>query len=174
MGRQRIAEICVGIFMILGIVALIFLAFKVSGLTSYSYADSYYIQANFQNIGDLKARAPITIAGVRIGEITSITLNQQTYEAIVKMRIDDNAEIPVDSTANIYTAGLIGSNYISITPGFASDYLKNGDTLERTNQAMILQDIIGQLLYSFKSGSGTDKDCNQNNTATQPAGGKSQ
>lgn len=153
MGRQRVAEISVGIFMILGILALIFLAFKVSGLTSYSYANSFSINAPFQNIGDLKVRAPVTIAGVKIGEITDIVLDEQTYQAVVKMRIDNGTEIPVDSTANIYTAGLIGSNYISITPGFSNVFLKEGDVLQRTNQAMILQDIIGQLLYSFKGGS---------------------
>src|SRR3990167_4847966 len=146
MARQRIIEICVGLFMILGILAFGFLAFKVSGLTTYSYGDSYTITADFQNIGDLKVRAPVTVAGVKVGLITDIQLNTETYEAVVTMRIDHSDLIPVDSTANIYTAGLIGSNYISITPGFSDQYLKNGGVLERTNQAMILQDIIGQLL----------------------------
>lgn len=158
MGRQKVTEIGVGVFMILGILALVFLAFKVSGLTSYSYAKSFEIKADFQNIGDLKVRAPITIAGVRVGEITSITLDPETYQAVVHMRIEHDEKIPIDSTANIYTAGLIGSNYISLTPGFSDTYLKNGDVLQRTNQAMILQDIIGQLLYSFKSGDSKDKD----------------
>lgn len=172
MSRQRVFEFCVGIFMILGIVALVFLAFKVSGLTSYSSGSSYNITASFQNIGDLKERAPVTIAGVRIGQITSITLNPETYEAVVHMRIDGNDQIPVDSTANIYTAGLIGSNYISITPGFSEAFLKNGGKIERTNQAMILQNIIGQLLYSFKGGSDDKKSSSEpanNATASVPA-----
>jgi len=173
MGRQRVAEISVGIFMIIGIAALIFLAFKVSGLTSYSYSNSYNIQASFENVGDLKVRAPVTIAGVKIGEITDIQLNPQTYQATVYMRIDHQEQIPIDSTANIYTEGLIGSNYISLTPGFADTYLKNGDTLERTNSAMILQNIIGQLLYSFKGGS-SDKDKSSGDATNGSTEGASQ
>lgn len=147
---QRYFETSVGLFIVLAIGALIFLAFKVSGLTAYSYPDSYFITANFENIGDLKIRAPVTVAGVRVGEITNIQLDSQTYQAIVSMRIEADDKIPVDSTANIYTAGLIGANYISITPGFSDQYLKNNDQLQRANSAMILQNIIGQLLYSFK------------------------
>ncbi len=161
--------------MILGIAALVFLALKVSGLTSYSYGSSYKITASFQNIGDLKERAPVTVAGVRIGQVTKITLDPVTYEAVVHMRIEDHDQLPVDSTANIYTAGLIGSNYISITPGFSDTFLKNGGKIERTNQAMILQNIIGQLLYSFKNdssdqeSSGSDNSNSTNTSSKVPA-----
>jgi len=172
MGRQRVAEFYVGIFMILGIIALIFLAFKVSGLTTYSYGDGYQITAAFENIGDLKVRAPVTIAGVRIGQITKIHLNPVTYQAVVTMRIENEDKIPNDSTANIFTAGLIGSNYISITPGFSDDYLKNDGKLERTNQAMILQNIIGQLLYSFKGGDDKKDDDSSTATSTTTGGNK--
>lgn len=165
MAKQRFADVSVGVFMLLGVLALLFLAFKVSGLTSFSYSNSYQITASFENIGDLKIRAPVTIAGVRIGEITKINLNPQTYQAIVTMRIEGQEKIPVDSTANIYTAGLIGSNYISLTPGFSEDYLKNGDVLARTNQAMILQNIIGQLLYSFTNKGDDDKKTDNSATA---------
>src|SRR3989338_5272652 len=168
MARQRIIEICVGIFMILGILALLFLAFKVSGLTTYSYANSYKITADFQNIGDLKVRAPVTMAGVKVGQITDIQLDPETYAAIVTMRIDRQDLIPIDSTANIYTAGLIGSNYVSITPGFSNQFLKSGDVLQRTNQAMILQDVIGQLLYSLKGGD-SDNDTSQQQAANGSA-----
>jgi phospholipid/cholesterol/gamma-HCH transport system substrate-binding protein len=163
MSQKRLLEFIVGLFILIAIIAFVFLAFKVSGLTSYSTSDSYDITASFQNIGDLKVRAPVTIAGVSIGEVTDISLNPTTYEAIVSMNLARKDKIPEDSTANIYTAGLIGSNYISITPGFSETNLKNGERLQRTNQAMILQNIIGQLLYSFKS-----KDSKKTTTA-QPA-----
>jgi phospholipid/cholesterol/gamma-HCH transport system substrate-binding protein len=167
MSRMRFVEFLVGLFILIAIVAFVFLAFKVSGLTSYSSSDSYQITASFQNIGDLKVRAPVTIAGVSIGEITDIKLNPQTYEAIVTMQIKSAAKIPEDSTANIFTAGLIGSNYISITPGFSETILKNGQRLQRTNQAMILQNIIGQLLYSFKSGDSKKSDSTPTTTSVE-------
>lgn len=164
--RQRGIEFIVGLFMIVCILCLLFLAFKVSGLTSFSYANSYTVTANFQNIGDLKVRAPVTIAGVNIGDISDIRLNPQTYEAVVTMRIYSSAEIPVDSTANIYTAGLIGSNYISLTPGFSDQYLKNGGQITQTNPALILQNLIGQLLYTLKGGE--DKEKSSTTAATSP------
>jgi phospholipid/cholesterol/gamma-HCH transport system substrate-binding protein len=168
MARQRLFELCVGCFMIIGLLALVFLAFKVSGLTSFSSGNTYRVTAAFDNIGDLKVRAPVTVAGVNIGQITEITLNPVTYRAVVTMDIDHEDKIPVDSTANIFTAGLIGSNYISLTPGFSDEYVKNGGKIDRTNQAMILQNIIGQLLYSFKSG---DKSSDAKKDATPVATG---
>lgn len=174
MHNQRLIEVVVGIFIIIAILCLIFLAFKVSGLTSYSYSNAYTVSADFQNIGDLKPRAPVTVAGVRVGEITAISLDDASYTAKVTMRIDSTDKIPVDSTANIYTAGLIGSNYISITPGFSEEYLKDGGQITRTNQAMILQNVIGQLLFSLKSGdskSQSSGDDAETQAAPAPAGG---
>lgn len=157
MNKQRAIEVTVGVFVIIAILCLIFLAIRVSGLTSSSYSNTYQVTASFENVGDLKARAPVTIAGVRIGKITNIHLNPQTYQAVVTMEIDGKDKVPVDSTANIFTAGLIGSNYISLTPGFSEQYLKNGSVIQRTNQALILQNVIGQLLFSLKSDSGKSK-----------------
>lgn len=151
MNRQRYINLIVGAFMIAAIVSLIVLAFRVSGLTSYTAANTYTVTAAFTNIGDLKVRAPVTIAGVTIGRITDITLNAQTYKAIVTMQIDKNENnIPTDSTASILTAGLLGANYIGITPGFDTTFLKEGSVIENTNQALILQNLIGQLMFSLK------------------------
>lgn len=155
--RKRVAETCVGLLIIVGFVALAFLAFKVSGLTWQPMGQTYTIKANFDNIGDLKERAPVSVAGVKVGTVTNIALNSKTYEAVVTMTINKDEQIPVDSTANIYTQGLLGSNYVSITPGFTDNFLSNGDTLERTNSAMILQNIIGQLMYSFKNQGSSNK-----------------
>ena len=170
MARKRVAETCVGLLIIIGFLALAFLAFKVSGLSWRSLGNTYTIKANFNNIGDLKERSPVTIAGVKVGQITDITLNPQTYEAQVTMRIDQDQKIPATSTVNIYTQGLIGSNYISIEPGFGDTYLSDGDTLERTNSAMILQNIIGQLMYSFKHSGSSD---NSSQSSSTPNNSKS-
>jgi phospholipid/cholesterol/gamma-HCH transport system substrate-binding protein len=162
-GKQRLIETSVGVFIILGIVALAFLAFKVSGLTVFSGGETYRVSAEFESIGDLEIRAPVTIAGVRVGEVSSIDLDPTTYQAMVRMHIDDGIKIPEDSTANIYTAGLIGANYISLTPGLSETYLKNRGKIERTNQALILQNVIGQLLFSLKSDS-KEKSAKENTT----------
>lgn len=156
--KKYYLEFIVGTFMIAGILALAALAFKVSGLTWMNNHETYAVTAEFTHIGDLKVRAPVTIAGVTIGRVTKITLDPVTFKAIVTLSINAREnEIPSDSTANIYTAGLIGSNYISITPGFEETYLKEGSKIENTNQALILQNIIGQLLYKTKGDNDKNK-----------------
>jgi phospholipid/cholesterol/gamma-HCH transport system substrate-binding protein len=143
--------------MVLGFIAFAFLAIKVSGLTTLNNSDTYQVTADFVDIGDLKVRAPVTIAGVTVGRVSNIDLDPKTYEAKVTLEIENHINnIPIDSTANIFTAGLLGSNYISITPGFSEEFLKDGAMIEKTNQAMILQNIIGQLMYSL-----TNKDKEQ-------------
>lgn len=149
-------EVLVGLFMIAGIAALIFLAFKVSGLTEYGNGDYYVIYAEFDNIGDLKTRAPITVGGVRIGKVGNIVLDPSTFRAKVSLNINNNyRNIPTDSSASIFTQGLLGSNYISITPGFSNVVMKTGGMIENTRSALILENLIGQLLVSF-----TNKDNN--------------
>ncbi|PIQ44023.1 MAG: outer membrane lipid asymmetry maintenance protein MlaD [Gammaproteobacteria bacterium CG11_big_fil_rev_8_21_14_0_20_46_22] len=172
MQKQRVTEMVVGIFIIIAILCFIFLAFKVSGLTSFSHANTYRVKAEFQNIGDLKVRAPVTIAGVAIGQVSHIDLDPETYQAVVTMKIAQRDQIPVDSTANIFTAGLIGSNYVSITPGFSPVFVKNGGNILRTNQAMILQDVIGQLLFSLKGGDDKADDKAKASTSTVKDGVK--
>jgi phospholipid/cholesterol/gamma-HCH transport system substrate-binding protein len=150
--RKYGIELIVGLLMIAGIIAFIVLAFKVSGFTSFSDYDTYKITAEFTNVGDLKVRAPVTIAGVTIGQVSSIKLDPKSYKAIVIMKIlNGHKDIPADSTANIFTAGLLGANYISITPGFEETFLKDGGQIEKTNQALILQNLIGQLMYNLQN-----------------------
>lgn len=150
---KRIIEILVGLFMLFAIVALVFMALKVSGLANYSGKQDYYkVYAEFDNIGSLKVRSPVMISGVSIGEVGDIKLNHQTFRAAVTLLIyKSEKEIPVDTSANIYTQGILGSNYISLTPGYESTYLKNGDTIGMTNSAIILEKLIGQFLYSFQN-----------------------
>jgi len=154
--NQRVAELTVGSLMLAGILALVVLAFKVSGLTSYVGHEGYYLTAQFDNIGDLKARAPVSIAGVRIGQVQSIHLDPETYRADVRLFINNNSKsLPIDTSAYIYTEGLLGGNYISLVPGFGNgdgeevQFLKNGDRIETTYSALILEDMIGKFLFKI-------------------------
>ncbi len=141
----------VGCFMLAGIIALLLLAFKVSGLSLSLGEHGYTITASFSNIGSLKPRAAVSIAGVKVGEVKKITLDPDTYMADVTMTIQDKTtQIPTDSSASILTAGLLGANYISLTPGFDETYLNNHDRIDNTTQALILENLIGQLLFSLK------------------------
>lgn len=148
--RERLTETIVGLFVLAGILALLVLAFKVSGLSTAMGNSGYSVTARFDNIGSLKVRAPVSIAGVRIGEVTNIKLDKDSFRAIVTMHIThDQNTLPVDTSASIFTQGLLGSNYISLVPGYENNYLKNGDRIENTRPALILENLIGQLLFSI-------------------------
>lgn len=158
MQNRRIIEVSVGILMLLGIAAFVMLALKVSGLTSFSNEGGYRVYADFSNIGGLKVRAPVTIAGVRVGEVSDIELDPSSFNAKVTLMINDNQnKIPLfDTSARILTEGLLGSNYVSIVPGFESEeeggekkYLRDGDLIIKTQEAVILENLIGQLLFNI-------------------------
>lgn len=154
--RLKAIETLVGLFMLAGMLALLVLALKVSGLSTSLSPSGYSIVADFDNVGGLKVRAPVTIAGVRVGEVTNIRLDKNTFRANVIMRINrDQSTLPKDSSASIFTQGLLGANYISLTPGYDAAYLKNGDHLANTHPALILEDLIGQLLFNINKGSST-------------------
>jgi len=148
--HKRITEISVGVFILLGGIALFLLALKVSGWTSYSADQVMTVYASFDEIGDLKIRAPVKIAGVRIGEISAIDLNIKNYKARITMLIDKSSNVPADSAASILSASLLGSNYISITPGFANDKVKEGGEITETHPAVILENLIGQAMFKPK------------------------
>lgn len=147
---KKTIEILAGVFIILGALALFVLALKVSGWTSYSKSQAITISANFDEIGDLKVRAPIKIAGVDVGEVTAIQLDNKEFRAKVFMLIDKKYSIPVDSSASILSVSLLGSKYISIIPGFANDYLKNGEEITETRPAVMLENLIGQAIFTPK------------------------
>lgn len=149
---KRTMEFIVGLFMLAGLAALVLLAFKVSGLTKIGNGDTYTVMAEFDNIGGLKIRAPVAIGGVRIGQVENIALDKNSFRALVTMRIENKFNnLPDDSSASIFTQGILGSNYISIVPGFDPENLKAGDLIETTHSALILENLIGQLIYSMKS-----------------------
>ncbi|HLB57733.1 MAG TPA: outer membrane lipid asymmetry maintenance protein MlaD [Gammaproteobacteria bacterium] len=153
---ERTIESFVGLFLLAATIALIVLAFKVSGLTSFFKQKGYNITASFDEIGQLKIRAPVKIGGVTVGEVTNIYLDPVTFRAVVNMRINQNVnDVPTDSSASILTAGLLGDNYIAITPMYGKNYLKNGSELEETHPAIILEKLIGQLIFKL-TGSNSD------------------
>jgi phospholipid/cholesterol/gamma-HCH transport system substrate-binding protein len=144
-------EIGVGVFVILAIFSFIVVAIKASGLSGSFSQKNYTVSASFDNIGGLKVRAPVTVAGVKIGEVKNIALNQANFTAVVTMNIFEKSnKIPEDSSANIYTSGLIGANYVSLTPGYADTFLQNGSIIQTTHPALVLENLISQLLFSVK------------------------
>lgn len=154
--RYRNTDMGVGIFMLLGLIALAVMVMKVSGISGYSSTKSYLVSADFTDIGGLKVRAPVTVAGVKIGEVTQIELQPGQLNARVTMSLHHDKRIPYeDVSARILTQGLLGSNYISIVPGFDDEnntshpYLRAGDTIAKTQEAVILENLIGQLLFNI-------------------------
>jgi phospholipid/cholesterol/gamma-HCH transport system substrate-binding protein len=164
--QTRKIELTVGLFLIAGILSLLVLAFQVSGLSNVAGRNGYEIVAAFDNVGDLKVRAPVSIGGVRVGEVTAIRLDKNTFRALVTMQINpEQNTIPADSSASILTEGLLGSNYISITPGFSDTNLKNGDKISNTHSALILENIIGQFMYKLNTPSNTSSSSSNKGSA---------
>lgn len=152
MQRQWV-EIIVGLFVIAGVVALLFLSLKVSNLNSVTVTDPYQVSARFDNIGSLKVRAPVTMAGVKIGRVNSIRLDSLSYQAEVVMDVSgEYKQLPVDSSASINTQGLLGEQFVSLEPGGQQEFLVNGDRIRLTQSAVVLENLIGELLFSNTQG----------------------
>jgi phospholipid/cholesterol/gamma-HCH transport system substrate-binding protein len=150
--QKRMIEITVGLFMIAGMASLLLLALKVSGLSQGASSDYYRVSAEFDNIGSLKERSPVRIAGVKVGHIEKIELQNTRFKARVILLINKTENnLPSDTAASILTEGLLGSNYISLTPGFENDLLRNNSIITNTHPALILENLIGQLLFSLKN-----------------------
>lgn len=145
MARKGI-ETLVGLFVLLGILALAFLALRTANLGNLGRTDSYKLQARFDNIGGLKARAPVRSAGVTVGNVTAITLDSKTFQGVVTMRIDRQFQFPKDTSAKILTAGLLGDQYVGLEPGGEDKPLEPGQTIAQTQSAVVLENLIGQFL----------------------------
>lgn len=141
-------DLWVGLFVAAGIVALMFLALKVGSMTTVNKADSYQVTAHFDNIGGLKVRAPIKSAGVVVGRVSAISFDDKTYEAEVTMSLEKRYSFPRDSSASILTSGLLGEQYIGLEAGGDDVKLANGDRVKLTQSAVVLENLIGQFLYS--------------------------
>ena len=155
--NNRTVEIGVGLFVALGIGALFVLAMQVSNLGVFAGGsnDSYLLTAGFENIGGLKVRSPVTVSGVRVGRVDAIDYDDDAFEAVVTLRINaDYSRFPEDTSASIFTAGLLGEQYIALEPGGSMTNLVNGDRLQLTQSALVMEQIIGQFLYSASSSRG--------------------
>jgi len=153
MGKKTL-ELWVGLFVLAGIVALSVLAFKVGNLTSIDVTDGYTVEARFENIGGLKVKSAITMAGVRIGRVSDISFDKKTYQAVVSLNIDGRyRNIPNDSSVSILTSGLLGEQYIGINAGGSEDFLKPGDQILLTQSALVLENLIGQVMVKLTSNS---------------------
>lgn len=150
MERTKI-DLWVGIFVALGVAALLGLAMKVGNLTSSKIGETYTLKAAFENVGGLKPNAPVKSAGVVVGRVGNIKFDGKSYEAIVSIKIDERYSFPTDTFANIYTAGLLGEQYIGLEAGGEEEMLKNGDKIAQTQDAVVLEKMISQFLYNKAS-----------------------
>jgi phospholipid/cholesterol/gamma-HCH transport system substrate-binding protein len=145
---RSMIDLWVGIFVVIGVIALGFLSLKVANLGAGNAGDTYKVTAHFQNIGGLSARAPVRSAGVNVGRVVSITLDKEKYDALVTMSLDKSVSFPKDSNASILTSGILGENYIGIEPGGDEVALKEGDNIKMTQSAVVLEKLISQFLFS--------------------------
>lgn len=149
MFQSRTMEIWVGLFVAAGLAALFMLAMKVSNLSSFTDENGYTLIARFENIGGLKVRSPVTVSGVRIGRVAGISYDNENYEALVTLNVSAQYDkLPADTSASILTAGLLGEQYIGLDPGGEEAFLKDGDRIQLTQSALVLEKIIGQFLFS--------------------------
>lgn len=144
-------DLWVGIFVALGVAALLGLAMKVGNLTTSNIGETYTVTANFENIGGLKTRAPVKSAGVVVGRVSNIAFDPASYEAVVSLSVDKRYGFPKDTFANIYTAGLLGEQYVGLEAGGDEEILKTGDKITQTQDAVVLEKMISQFLYNKAS-----------------------
>lgn len=146
---KRSIEIWVGIFVTMGVAALVMLAMQVSNLSSMSTGDTYQVKAHFENIGGLSVRAPVKASGVLVGRVSDISYSTDDYMAVATLSIQKRFnQFSRDSSASIYTAGLLGEQYIGLTPGVEDEVLSDGDTIIYTDPAIVLEKLIGQFMVN--------------------------
>ncbi len=157
MQHSATQDTLVGLFVASGIAALFFMAMQVSNLGSFNEAETYTITAAFENSGGLKVKSAVVVGGVRIGRVSAIELDQKNFQSIVSMSIESQYDqLPEDTTASIFTAGLLGEQYVSLEPGGMDDLLVDKSEIEITQSAIVLEEVIGQFLFQ-------DKDPDMNN-----------
>jgi phospholipid/cholesterol/gamma-HCH transport system substrate-binding protein len=149
--QKRTVNLMVGVFLIIGMIGSLMLAIQVSGLTVQRGNDYYVVTADFENIGSLKVRQPVRIAGVSIGSVANIVLDETHYTAKVSLSLLKAYQLPSDTQASIMTEGVLGSKYISLAPGFEDGMLHDGDKITETHSALILEDAIGKFLFSAET-----------------------
>lgn len=138
----------VGLFILLGLIALAFLALRAGNMSSFSFASTYQVEGYFDNVGGLKVRAPVKSNGVVVGRVAAISFDNQRFQAKVALDVERPYQFPDDTSASILTSGLLGEQYIGLTPGGDDKNLKDGSTLKFTQSAVVLEDLISKFLYS--------------------------
>lgn len=156
MNRDK-TDFWVGLFVLLGLVALAFLALRAGNLNSFSFAKTYQVSAKFDNLGGLKPRAPIKASGVVVGRVSSIGFDNQDFKAVVILDMDEHYKFPVDTSASILTSGLLGEQYIGLTAGGDDKDLQSGSTITYTQSAVVLEELISKFLYNTASKDGGSK-----------------
>ncbi|MEN3277124.1 MAG: phospholipid/cholesterol/gamma-HCH transport system substrate-binding protein [Massilia sp.] len=146
--HRKIIDVWVGLFVLLGAAAILFLALQAGNMSSLSFAETYAVTGKFDNIGGLKPQAPVKSAGVVVGRVGDISFDDKTYQALVRLDLDPSYKFPKDSSLKILTAGLLGEQYIGIEPGGETANLVDGDRINRTQSATVLEDLINQFIYS--------------------------
>lgn len=155
--KKTALDFWVGLFVVVGFLAVLFLALKVGNMSSLSFQPTYSVKMKFDNIGGLKPRAAVKSAGVVVGRVKTIGFDTNTYQALVTIDIDGQYQFPKDSSAKILTSGLLGEQYIGVDPGGDTEMLKTGDTITMTQSAIVLENLIGQFLYSKAADAGGAK-----------------
>lgn len=154
--NKRSTETLVGLFVLLGFAALFFLALKAANLGNFSTEPTYTLRARFDNIGGLKVRAPVRSAGVTVGRVTAIALDGKTYQGVVTMAVRRGIDFPKDSSAKILTSGLLGDQYVGIEAGADEKNFEPGATIAQTQSALVLETLIGQMIFSKAAEAGSD------------------
>jgi len=153
--KRSIIEFWVGLFVIAGIASMALLTFQVGNSSFLGFDDGYRVYARFNNIGGLAMKAPVSIAGVNVGRVTGISIDGQTYQAIVELTIsNDHDNIPADSSAQILTAGLLGAQFVGLEPGADDEYLRDGAQIDLTQSSFSLENLIGEFLFRTTTESG--------------------
>ena len=146
--QRKSLDVWVGLFVVLGAAALMFLALKAGNMSSLSFGQTYSVVAKFDNIGGLKPQAPVKSAGVVVGRVAGITFDDKSYQALVTLNLESRFKFSKDTSAKILTAGLLGEQYIGLEAGGDTNNLAAGDRIKMTQSAVVLEDLIGQFLYS--------------------------
>ncbi|EDM85117.1 MAG: outer membrane lipid asymmetry maintenance protein MlaD [Gammaproteobacteria bacterium] len=157
MKKNTAVDFWVGLFVLIGALALVFLALKAGNLSSFTTGDQYRVTAEFDNIGGLKPRAPVKSAGVTVGRVANINLDPVTFRAVVALDLEEGFEFPKDSSARILTSGLLGEQYVGIEAGGDLENLASGEKFARTQSAVVLENLISQFLFSKASEGDSEK-----------------
>jgi len=153
MQNKGVLELWVGLFVAVGFAALAFLAFKVGSFSGGDLGDTYQLKARFSNVGGLTTKAPVNMAGVRIGRVSAIRIDPDDYSAVVVMSIDERHDnLPMDTSASILTQGLLGAQFVGLEPGGDDIHLQEGDEIMLTQSAVVLEQLISQMLFSKAEG----------------------